>query len=177
MNNEQKEVIEHLVYQLELSVMNNLESYEHTEYVNGIEVVSEISREKHLELIMKWCAQELKNNFQLERRIKMNWEIKDLMCDIEVIKQKINDVATKHAWFVEDRFVKNELETKREHINFSASYLEHRIQNEHTVELLQVYLKEFDELIQKFHEIEKASSDVSLATESDDAKNSIKVAE
>ncbi len=48
MNNEQKEVIEHLVYQLELSVMNNLESYEHTEYVNGIEVVSEISREKHL---------------------------------------------------------------------------------------------------------------------------------
>nr|WP_164494045.1 DUF1474 family protein [Staphylococcus aureus] len=62
------------------------------------------------------------------------------------------------------------LETKREHINFSASYLEHRIQNEHTVELLQVYLKEFDELIQKFHEIEKASSDVSLATESDDAK-------
>ncbi|MBF1919197.1 DUF1474 family protein, partial [Staphylococcus aureus] len=24
----------------------------------------------------------------------MNWEIKDLMCDIEVIKQKINDVAT-----------------------------------------------------------------------------------
>ncbi|MEI2151153.1 pathogenicity island protein [Staphylococcus sp. HMSC73A05] len=67
MNNEQKEVIEHLVYQLELSVMNNLESYEHTEYVNGIEVVSEISREKHLELIMKWCTQELKNNFQLEK--------------------------------------------------------------------------------------------------------------
>ncbi|CAA3825470.1 pathogenicity island protein [Staphylococcus aureus] len=67
MNNEQKEVIEHVVYQLELSVMNNLESYEHTEYVNGIEVVSEISREKHLELIMKWWAQELKNNFQLEK--------------------------------------------------------------------------------------------------------------
>ncbi|MEZ2043356.1 DUF1474 family protein, partial [Staphylococcus aureus] len=35
--------------------------------------------------------------------------------------------------------------------------LEHRIQNEHTVELLHVYLKEFGELIQKFHEIEKAS--------------------
>lgn len=106
----------------------------------------------------------------------MNWEIKDLMCDIEVIKQKINDVATKHAWFVEDRFVKNELETKREHINFSASYLEHRIQNEHIVELLHVYLKEFSELIQKFHEIEKASSE-NFDEESDDAKNSIKVAE
>ncbi|MCM0356863.1 type II toxin-antitoxin system toxin TscT [Staphylococcus aureus] len=88
----------------------------------------------------------------------MNWEIKNLMCGIEVIKQKINDVATKHAWFVDDRFVKNELETKREHTIFLASYLEHRIQNEHTVELLQMYLKEFDELIQKFHELEKASS-------------------
>ncbi|EOD4625613.1 TPA: DUF1474 family protein [Staphylococcus aureus] len=99
----------------------------------------------------------------------MNWEIKDVMCDIEVIKEKINDVTIKHGWFVEDKFVKNELETKQEHIYFSASYLEHRIQNEHTVELLQMYLKEFGELIQKFHEIEKASSDVSLATESDDA--------
>ncbi|ENK33808.1 hypothetical protein V811_02680, partial [Staphylococcus aureus M90388] len=64
----------------------------------------------------------------------------------------------------------------REHINFSASYLEHRIQNEHTVELLHVYLKEFSELIQKFHEIEKASSE-NFDEESDDAKNSIKVAE
>ncbi|HGZ8528571.1 TPA: DUF1474 family protein, partial [Staphylococcus aureus] len=52
----------------------------------------------------------------------MNWEIKDLMCDIEVVKEKINDVAIKHGWFVEDKFVKNELETKQEHINFSASY-------------------------------------------------------
>ncbi|HHD1424092.1 TPA: DUF1474 family protein, partial [Staphylococcus aureus] len=52
---------------------------------------------------------------------------------------------------------------------FSASYLEHRIQNEHTVELLQVYLKEFGELIQKFHEIEKTSSE-NFGEESDDAK-------
>ncbi|MBE7578325.1 pathogenicity island protein, partial [Staphylococcus aureus] len=29
MNNKQKEVIEHVVYQLELSIMNNFESYEH----------------------------------------------------------------------------------------------------------------------------------------------------
>ncbi|HDD3849568.1 TPA: DUF1474 family protein, partial [Staphylococcus aureus] len=49
------------------------------------------------------------------------------------------------------------------------SYLEHRIQNEHTVELLHVYLKEFSELIQKFHEIEKASSE-NFDEESDDAQ-------
>ncbi|MCI2773015.1 pathogenicity island protein, partial [Staphylococcus warneri] len=35
--------------------------------------------------------------------------------------------------------------------------------------LLGLYLKEFDELIKKFQEIEKASSDVSLPTESDNA--------
>ncbi|MBU6130497.1 DUF1474 family protein [Staphylococcus aureus] len=88
----------------------------------------------------------------------MNWEIKDLMCDIELIKEKINDVATKHAWFVGGRFVKNKLETKQECISYSAGYLEHRIQNEHTVELLHLYLKEFDSIIRKFHELEKASS-------------------
>ncbi|EMJ4525260.1 TPA: DUF1474 family protein [Staphylococcus aureus] len=87
----------------------------------------------------------------------MNWEIKDLMCDIEVIKEKINDVAIRHNWFTQETFLTNKLETKQECISYSAGYLEHRIQNEHTVELLQVYLKEFDELIQKFHEIEKAS--------------------
>ncbi|NGB01631.1 DUF1474 family protein, partial [Staphylococcus aureus] len=65
--------------------------------------------------------------------------------------------------------------TKREHINFSASYLEHRIQNEHTVELLHVYLKEFGELIQKFQEIEKISSDISLATELNDAQKWMKL--
>ncbi len=89
------------------------------------------------------------------------------LSDIQIAKSSSID-ELKH-WFVEDRFVKNELETKREHINFSASYLEHRIQNEHTVELLHVYLKEFGELIQKFHEIEKASSE-NFGEESDDAK-------
>ncbi|MBJ6168729.1 DUF1474 family protein, partial [Staphylococcus aureus] len=32
----------------------------------------------------------------------MNWEIKNLMCDIKLIKEKLNDLATKHAWFVEN---------------------------------------------------------------------------
>ena len=63
----------------------------------------------------------------------------EVVNSIEVVKEKINDVAIKHGWFVEDKFVKNELETKQEHIYFSASYLEHRIQNEHTVELLLIH--------------------------------------
>ena len=49
-------------------------------------------------------------------------------------------------------------------------YHEHRIQNTQTIDLMLMYMKEFNELINKFHEIEKASSDVSLATESDNAE-------
>ena len=90
MNNEQKEVIEHVVYQLELSVMNNLESYEHTEYVDGIEVVSEVSREKHLELIMKWAVQELEKNFNInEENGKMNNKIETV---------KINDLKVDYSY-------------------------------------------------------------------------------
>ena len=66
MEQEQLEVIEHINYQLKTSIFNQFESYEHTEYINGQEVVSEINREKHLEYIMKWCLQELENNFDYE---------------------------------------------------------------------------------------------------------------
>ena len=31
----------------------------------------------------------------------MNWEIKNLMCDIEVVKEKLEDVATtKKKWLI-----------------------------------------------------------------------------
>ena len=66
MEQEQLEVIEHINYQLKTSIFNQFESYEHTEFKDGQEVVSEISREKHLEYIMKFCVQELENNFDFE---------------------------------------------------------------------------------------------------------------
>ncbi|HDI0155063.1 TPA: pathogenicity island protein, partial [Staphylococcus aureus] len=37
-------------------------------------------------------------------------------------------------------------------------------------DLFHLYIEQFDNIIEKFYEIEKASSDVSLATESDDAQ-------
>ncbi|MDU3183592.1 MAG: DUF1474 family protein, partial [Staphylococcus lugdunensis] len=55
-------------------------------------------------------------------------------------------------------------------VNYGLAYNEHRIHNEQVTELMLSYLEELDGLMNKFHEIEKASSDVSLATESDDAK-------
>ncbi|MBE7304032.1 type II toxin-antitoxin system toxin TscT [Staphylococcus epidermidis] len=99
----------------------------------------------------------------------MNWEIKNLMCDIEVVKEKLEDVATTHTWFVDERFTKRSLKTKEEVVNYGLAYNEHRIHNEQVTELMLSYLKELEGLMNKYKEIEKASSDVSLATESDNA--------
>lgn len=65
MEQEQLEVLENIAYQLKTSIYNQFETYEHTEYKDDQEVVSEISREKHLELIMKWAVQELEKNFNI----------------------------------------------------------------------------------------------------------------
>ncbi|WP_238508568.1 type II toxin-antitoxin system toxin TscT [Staphylococcus epidermidis] len=99
----------------------------------------------------------------------MSWEIRNLMCDIEVVKEKLEDVATTHTWFVDERFTKRTLKTKEEVVNYGLAYNEHRIHNEQVTELMLSYLKELDGLMNKYKEIEKASSDVSLATESDNA--------
>lgn len=99
----------------------------------------------------------------------MSWEIKNLMCDIEVVKEKLEDVATTHTWFVDERFTKRSLKTKEEVVNYGLAYNEHRIHNEQVTELMLSYLEELEGLMNKYKQIEKASSDVSLATESDNA--------
>lgn len=100
----------------------------------------------------------------------MSWEIRNLMCDIEIVKEKLEDVATTHTWFVDERFTKRSLKTKEEVVNYGLAYNEHRIHNEQVTELMLSYLKELDGFIKKFQEIEKTSSDMnSLATTSDNA--------
>ena len=99
----------------------------------------------------------------------MSWEIRNLMCDIEIVKEKLEDVATTHTWFVDERFTKRSLKTQEEVVNYGLAYNEHRIHNEQVTELMLSYLKELEGLMNKYKEIEKASSDVSLATESDNA--------
>ncbi|MBH4693540.1 DUF1474 family protein [Staphylococcus aureus] len=99
----------------------------------------------------------------------MNREIRNLMCNIVVIKEKLEDVATTHTWFVDERFTKRSLKTKEEVVNYGLAYNEHRIHNEQVTELMLTYLKELDGLMNKFHELEKASSE-NFGEESDDAK-------
>ncbi|MCY1627951.1 type II toxin-antitoxin system toxin TscT [Staphylococcus pettenkoferi] len=68
-------------------------------------------------------------------------------------------------------FTKRDLTTKEEMMTYAIGYNESRIQHEHTTELMLVYLQRFDDLIKEFKalDIEKASSDKSFATESDNA--------
>lgn len=48
MNQEQIDVLEYVNYQLKTSIYNHFESYEHTEYKDGQEIISQINRENIL---------------------------------------------------------------------------------------------------------------------------------
>lgn len=101
----------------------------------------------------------------------MNWEIRDLFSDLEIVKEKIEDLKTTHFWFDEEYF-KNASShplTKEQVLEHGLKYREHAIHNTQHLDLLGLYLNKFDDILKKFHEIEKCASDVSLATESDNA--------
>ncbi|MDQ7112096.1 type II toxin-antitoxin system toxin TscT [Staphylococcus simulans] len=100
----------------------------------------------------------------------MNLDIRNLFYEIEIIKNKIEDLAQKHAWFGEEVFKYNDVpKTKEQLLLYAHGYKEANIHHEQTLDLMYYYLSEFDEAIQKFHEIEKALSDESLGTKSDNA--------
>lgn len=90
----------------------------------------------------------------------MNWNQKDLICEFESLKEKIDDVVTAHVWHGHEMFTKRDLTTKDEKIRYAIGYNESRIQHEHTTELMLAYLKQFEKLIEDFKalDIEKASS-------------------
>lgn len=87
----------------------------------------------------------------------MNWEIRNLFCEIGVIKEKFEDLKTTHGWFISDVFPYNRLDTMEDVKIHERCYVEQRIHCEQLFDLMYTYIEQFDELIQKFHEIEKAS--------------------
>jgi len=103
----------------------------------------------------------------------MSWEIRNLMCDIEVVKEKIDDVITSFAWFDEEYFTHEpkHVLSKDEILAHGYRYHEHRIQNTQTIDLMCMYLKEFDSLLERFKELNKkdALSVTSDQTETDNA--------
>lgn len=89
----------------------------------------------------------------------MNWELRDLFCDLDIVKEKINDVVTSVVWFDEKYFTHEpNHKLSREEIKMHGlRYHEHRIQNTQLIDLMIMYMKDFNEIMEKIHEIEKAS--------------------
>lgn len=101
----------------------------------------------------------------------MKMEIRNLFSDLEVLKDRFEDLKDNHGWHLDEYYPykTNHVLNKDELIREGFSYHERRIHDDQMVDLLRLYLQQFDEILEKFHEIEKASSDVCLATESDNA--------
>lgn len=98
----------------------------------------------------------------------MNFNQKDLICDFEVLKGKIDDVLTVHNWFGDHMFNKKELTTKGERMTYAIGYNESRIQHEQTAELMMMYQERFENLIEQFKALDIEKNALSTADQSED---------
>lgn len=90
----------------------------------------------------------------------MNIELANLKLNLEVLKQKYDFLLTTHTWFGNDMYKYEERPTTNsELMRYACGYYEARIHHQQTFDLMNGYLKEFEELIKKLNEIEKASSE------------------
>ncbi|MEX6293017.1 DUF1474 family protein [Staphylococcus saprophyticus] len=100
----------------------------------------------------------------------MNFDVRNLFFDIEVIKEKLDDLATSHSWFVDDTFTSDTLQNIEEVKHYGLAYSEHRIHNNQIVDLMLMYLKELDCKITYFNKLcEQEKSALSHADQSEDS--------
>ncbi len=87
----------------------------------------------------------------------MNFELSNTLYELEVLKGRIDDVVTSFAWFNDEYFTHdtNHVLNKKDILNHGYRYHEHRIKNSQTIDLMLMYQKEFNELIERFKEVEK----------------------
>lgn len=65
MTQKQKELLTYIHYILEMNIKDKSETFEHTVEENGVVETFEINREKHLEEVMYWTAQEIEKHFEI----------------------------------------------------------------------------------------------------------------
>lgn len=70
MTQEQKEQLTNILYTLQMNVNDKSKWYEHTVEELGIAATFEIDRERHLEEVMRWAAQEIDRQFDLTSPIE-----------------------------------------------------------------------------------------------------------
>ncbi len=89
----------------------------------------------------------------------MNWRLEDIRDELELLKQKYHFLLSTHEWFGDDMYKFKERPANKEDLmTYAYGYTEARIQHRQTFDLMHYYLKEFEEIIKRLNEIEKASS-------------------
>lgn len=63
MTQEQKEQLTYILYTLQMNINDKSTMYKHSVEEAGIVTTFEINREKHLEEVMRWAAQEIERKF------------------------------------------------------------------------------------------------------------------
>ncbi|WP_432724234.1 type II toxin-antitoxin system antitoxin TscA [Staphylococcus equorum] len=61
----QKELLNYILYTLQMNINDKSTTYEHSVEGAGIVTTFEISREQHLEEVMRWAAQEIEREFDV----------------------------------------------------------------------------------------------------------------
>lgn len=105
----------------------------------------------------------------------MNFEQSNILCDLEVLKERIDDVVTSFVWFNDDYFTHEPTHVlnKEDILNHGYRYHEHRIKNAQTIDLMMMYQKEFSELIERFKELDKKEAS-SISTDQSEIENADK---
>ncbi|MBM0847744.1 uncharacterized protein DUF1474 [Staphylococcus epidermidis] len=105
----------------------------------------------------------------------MNFEQRNILCDLEIVKEKIDDVITSFTWFDDEYFTHepNHVLTEKEIYTHGWKYHEMRIKNTQTIDLMCMYLKEFDNLLERFKELDKKEtlSAPTKVTDNEELKN------
>ncbi|MBA8764184.1 type II toxin-antitoxin system toxin TscT [Staphylococcus coagulans] len=88
----------------------------------------------------------------------MNWELSNLKEELELLKQKYDFLLSTHEWFGQSMYRFEERPANKDDLmTYAYGYTEAQINHHQTFDLMHYYLKEFEEIIKKLNEIEKAS--------------------
>lgn len=134
MEQEQRELLAYIHYILNMEISNTSETYTHTiEEAGKIETI-EVSREQHLEEVMKWAAQEIEKHFDLVPEPGINKDLKLLDYRVQQILEGVLSESTTYG------DARNKLETLK-------IIAESHFKTEHASVIYKLALKKLDKKI------------------------------
>lgn len=100
----------------------------------------------------------------------MNFELRDTICDLEVLKDKFEDLLSMQTYFDEDYFCYNgnHILTKDETVIHGMKYHEHRIHQSQVIDLMMIYQQRFEKLIENFKALDIEKNALSQASKQND---------